>query len=346
VGKVWGVTAATTSSVTLVLKPGDTIYRGQVLQIVCNDGSTYTYATVSNAKSAVLAGAGACSATTLSLYTTGIDVHDPYNQPAALANSCFSTGGANAGRAYAVKRNRFFIRRDTTNAANPQPYLMLDQGLDLNDDGALTDADVVPLAVNILDMQFAYATEQPGIMALPTAPTGWVKATYVKDNDTNGVWGDTSGQQEQLTEPVYTGAGNVPTAQFTAANTALYSGINQSCTSYAGILFYQYPCIFGTTPVETSRLNNIHAYRWTAWPGNISQVQIAIIGTGASIEEAAAQTSDEQDLPQLLNRPALAAPGYGANAWYTSLLPQGRKRVIAWTGVRPANMSLASLFWN
>lgn len=344
VGKVWGVTTATSSSVTMVLKPGDTIYRGQVLQIVCNDGTTYTYGTVSSAKSAVASGAAGCSTTTLNLYTAGLDAHDPYNQPAALSTACFSAGGANAARAYAVRRNRFFIRRDLSNTVLPQPYLMLDQGLDLNDDGSLNDADLVPLAVDILDMQFAYATEQPGIMSLSTAPTGWTQGTYVKDSNTNGIWGDDPGQLEQLTEPVYTGAGNIPTTQFNAANTALYSGVNQTCTGYAGILFYQYPCIFGTTPVETSHLNNIHAYRWTAWPGNISQVQIAVVGMGAVIEEVSQQSLDEMNMTALLNRSALTAPTY--NAWYLSLLPKGRKRVIVQTAVRPTNMALASLFWN
>jgi prepilin-type N-terminal cleavage/methylation domain-containing protein len=344
IGKVWGVTAATASSVTLVLKPGDTIYRGQVLQIVCNDGITYTYGTVSSAKSAVASSAVACSATTLNLYTAGINVRDPFNQPGVLTNGCFSTGGANSARAYAVRRNRFFIRRDLSNPAQPQPYLMLDQGLDLNDDGTLTDADLVPLAVDVLDMQVAYSTEQPGIMALATAPTGWVKATYVTDSNTNGIWGDDPGNAEQLTEPVYTGAGNTPTAQFNAANTALYSGVNQSCTGYAGVTFYQYPCLFGTSPVETSHLNNIHAYRWTAWPGNISQVQIAVVGMGAVIEEVSQQSLDEMNMTALLNRSALSAPTY--NAWYLSLLPKGRKRVIVQTAVRPTNMALASLFWN
>ena len=343
VGRVWGITAATNSSVTLVLKPGDTIYRGQVLQMVCNDGSTYAYATVSQAKSSVAPAAVACSTVALTLYTAGLNAYDPFNQPAALATSCFSSGGANSARAYAVRRNRFFIRRDLSNPVLPHPYLMLDQGLDLDNDGVLTDADLLPIAVDVLDLQIAYATEQPGIMALPTAPTGWVKATYVADSNTNGVWGDDPGQAEQLTEPVFNGSGNTPTAQFNAANTALFSGVNQACTSYASLAFYQYPCLFGTTPVETSKANNIYAYRWTAWPGNISQVQIALVGMGSIIEQSSI-SGDELDLPVLLNRTALTAPAY--NAWYLSILPGARKRVIVQSGVRPTNIALASPYWN
>jgi prepilin-type N-terminal cleavage/methylation domain-containing protein len=344
VGKVWGVTAATASSVTLVMKPGDTIYRGQVLQIVCNDGATYAYATVSSPKQSIAASATTCSPVALNLYTASLNAYDPFNQPSILSNACFSLGGATSARAYAVRRNRFFIRRDQSNAALPHTYLMLDQGLDLNDDNALTDADVLPVASDLLDLQIAYATEQPGIMALSTAPTGWAKATYVVDSDTNGIWGDTPGTAEQLTEPVYAGAGNAPTAQFNAANTALFSGVNQACTSYAGAPFYQYPCIFGTSPVETSPQNNIHAYRWTAWPGNISYVLIGIVGMGPVIEDRSTQSNDSRDLAVLLNRGALTAPAY--NTWYASVAPLGRKRVIVQGGVRPANIAISSPFWN
>jgi len=345
-GKVWGVTAASGSTVSLVLKPGDTIYRGQVLQIVCNDPSgvpTYAYATVSSAKTTGTA--GSCTNPTLNLYTSGFSAYDPYNQPSALSVGCFSTGGASAARAYAVRRNRFFIRRDLSNTANPHPYLMLDQGLDLNDDGVLNDADLLPLATDILDFQVAYATEQPGIMALTTPPNGWVQSTYVVDSNTNGIWGDDPGRLEQLTEPVYPGAGNTPTTQFNAANAALYNNQPQTCASCcAAITFYQYPCLFGTSPVETSAGSTIQAYRWAAWPGNISQVLIAVIGTSNVPEELSQQSSDEKDLPVLLNRSALTAPAF--NAWYLSLLPQGRKRVVVQTGVRPTNMAIASLFWN
>jgi hypothetical protein len=345
IGKVWGVTAATASTVTLVLKPGDTIYRGQVLQVVCGtDGATYTYATVSSPLT--VKGAGACSTVTLNLYTAGIDVRDPFNQPGVLATPCFSSGGAASARAYAVRRNRFFIRRDASNAAQPHPYLMLDQGLDLNDDGAITDADVLPVAADILDFQVAYATEQPGIMALAIPPPNWVQGNYVGDANTNGVWGDGPvGTAEQLTELVFT-AGTTLNAQWTAANAALglVSPARQDCTGFAGAGFYQFPCLFGTRPVEASNLSVIHAYRWTAWPGNISQVQIGIVGMGPIIEEASNQTADELNLPALLNRSPLTAPAY--NAWYLAIKPAGRKRVIVQSGVRPTNMALASPYWN
>lgn len=338
VGKVWGVTAATAGSVTITLKPGDTIYRGQVLMLACTDGQSYTYATVSSAKSSVAAKATGCSSTTLNLYAN--TTRDLYNQPGFLTTACFSSGTA---RAYAVRRQRFFIHRELV-GPNPGMYLMLDQGLDLNDDGKIDDLDLLPIASDIEDLQVAYATEQPGIMTLPAAPTGWVKATYVKDSDANGVWGDdpTAAAAEQLTEPVYTGAGNVPTAQFDAANSALFAGVGQRCTGSASNGLYQYPCLFGLTTVEASSANNIHAYRWPAWPGNISEVFIGVVARAPVIELN--PQSIDFTIPALLNRPAASAPSY--TPWYLPTNPGGRRRESLLTSVRPANMAISRMFWN
>lgn len=339
VGKVWGVTAASATSVSLVLKPGDTIYRGQVLLIGCSDGVSYTYATVNNPRASVPPTAAACTTTVLSLYANS--TRDPYNQPGYLSTACFSSGTA---RAYAVRRQRFFVYRDLT-GANPTPYLMLDQGLDLNDDGALTDLDLLPLASDVEDLQVAYATEQPGILSLSTAPTGWTTATYVKDSNANGVWGDdpAAAAAEQLTEPVFTGAGNVPTAQFDAANAALFAGAGQRCTASASNPFFQYPCILGTSPVEVSQANNIHAYRWTAWPGNITQVLVGLVARGP-VAELSQAGSDDLRIPLLLDRPAQESGAYGP--WYAAMIPAGRKRIVLFSGVRPVNMSITRLFWN
>jgi prepilin-type N-terminal cleavage/methylation domain-containing protein len=146
-GKIWAVTGATTGSVTLLLKPGDTIYRGQVLQIACDDGTTYTYATVNQNRTSQ---AGTtCSTATLSLY--GTQANDPFNQPGFLGAACFSSGTA---RAFAIRRQRYFIYRDL-NATPPRPYLMLDQGLDLDDSGTLNDGDLLPIASDIEDLQIA-----------------------------------------------------------------------------------------------------------------------------------------------------------------------------------------------
>jgi hypothetical protein len=297
---------------------------------------------VDNNKQTVASTATDCTDVTLNLYGTQAD--DPYNQPANLAAACFSNATGRQ-RAYAVKRQRFFIHRELTGPM-PRPYLMLDQGLDLNNDTVLDDLDLLPIAADIEDLQIAYVLEQAGIMALPTAPSGWVKATYVKDStNANGVWGDSVGNREQLSSPL--SAGNPATAQFNAANSALGYGTGQKCTTTAGTAFYQYPCILGTLPVEDSVGNSIHAYRWTSWPGNIASVQLGIIARAAAQSPPDARSTEEVTLPALLNRglqDGTAASPY--SAFYTGINPAGHKRITVLTTVRPANMALQTLFWN
>ena len=338
IGRIWGVTAATTSALTLAMKPGDNIYRGQVLQVVCDDAVTYVYVTVSSPLTSVASTATACSSTTVNVY--GVGANDPYNRPGNLGAACFSNGNA---RAYAVKRQRFFVARNLTGPI-PQPYLMLDQGLDLNNDGALTDLDLLPVAAGIGDLQFAYVLDQVGIMGLPAAPAGWVKATYVTDSNTNGIWADdpANATPEQLSYPL-TGT-NPATAQFNAANAALGYGSGQKCTGSAATAFYQYPCLLGTLPVEDSIGNSIHAYRWTAWPGNIASVQVGLIARATSQQQADVATTEEKIIPALLNRPAQGPAAYAA--FYQALNPSGHKRLTINTTIRPVNMALQQLFWN
>ena len=338
IGRVWGVTAASaaTPSVTLAMKPGDTLFRGQVLQVVCDDALTYVFVTASSGRSTVASTATACSSTTVNLYAA--QTNDPYNRPSNLSAACFSNGNA---RAYAVRRQRFFIHRDLTQTI-PHPYLMLDQGLDLNDDTHLDDLDLLPVAADIEDLQIAYALDQVGIMTLTTPPTGWIKTTYVTDSNANGVWGDDPGNTtaEQLSYPLT--AGNPATAQFTAANSALGYGTGQKCTGSAGTSFYQYPCLLGTLPVEDSTANSIHAYRWTAWPGNIAGVQVGLVAR-APVQQLTGATTEEQTIPAVLNRPAQAGT---YTTFYQALNPSGHKRVTVLTTVRPVNIALQSLFWN
>lgn len=337
IGRLWGVRSATASSVTLAMKPGDIIYRGQVLQIACDDGVTYLYATVSDAKTSMATTGTACTDKTLNLYGAQ---NEPFNRPANLTAACFSNGNA---RAYAVKRQRFFIHRETTGPI-PHSYLMLDQGLDLDNDGALTDLDLLPIAADIEDLQVSYALDQVGILGLATKPTGWDTATYVKDSDANGIWGDdpAKGSAEQLSSPL--NAGNPATAQFNAANSALGYGTGQKCTNAAGTAFYQYPCILGTLPVEDSKANSIHAYRWTSWPGNISTVQIGLVARAPVQQALEDRTNEENVIPALLNRPAQGPATYAT--FYNATNPAGHKRITVRTSVRPANMAIQSLFWN
>lgn len=339
IGKAWGVRLATPTSVTLAMKPGDTIYRGQILQIVCDDAKTYLYATVNNSKVAQPSTGTTCNDVTLTVY--GTIANDPFNQPSTLNATCFSNGNA---RAFAVRRQRFFIHRDLTDAI-PHPYLMLDQGLDLNDDGLLTDADLLPVAADIEDLQVAYGLEQAGIRSLATPPNGWVEGTYVVDgNDKNGVWGDdpTKTTPEQLSEPLT--AGNPATAQFAAANSAHGFGPGLNCVGSASTKFYQYPCLLDTLPVEDSQASTIHGYRWIAWPGNIATVQVGVIARAPIADPPDTTAADQNVIPALFNRPAQGPATFAA--FYNAMSPLGHKRVTAITSVRPVNMAVRNLYWN
>jgi prepilin-type N-terminal cleavage/methylation domain-containing protein len=334
-GKVWAVTGATTTNVTLLLKPGDTIYRGQVLQIACDDGATYTYATVNQNRTSQTG--TSCAAATLVLY--GTQANDPFNQPGFLGATCFSSGTA---RAFAIRRQRYFVYRDL-NATPPRPYLMLDQGLDLDDSGTLTDADLLPIASDIEDLQIAYVTEQPGILSLATPPTGFtnVRANVVIDSNADGVWGNDPGRVEQLSELALV-ANNSAQRGFAAVNSTFPSGA-LNCQSYASIGFYNYPCLWGILPVENSPSNDVHAYRWVAWSGGITGAIVSIVARSPGIDSADVISSDENTLPAVLNRPASSAP---FPAWYAAIAPAGHKRVTVSTSVRPPNLAAYQPHWN
>jgi hypothetical protein len=222
---------------------------------------------------------------------------------------------------------------------------MLDQGLDLNDDGQLTDLDLLPIASDIEDLQVGYALDQIGVMALATPPSYWTgnQNTYVTDSNKNGVWGDESGVREQLSEPLT--AGNPATAQFNAANVAAGAGTGLTCTTFAtGNVLYQYPCMWGITPVENSKSNTIHAYRAIAWPGNIASVKLGLIARGPAASTPSESTTDTLNIPALLNRPKLNKGAY--TAFYTAIKPDGFKRVVTLNSIRPVNMASIALFWN
>ena len=146
-GHVWRTAGATAGSVTLANNTVNYMFaQGQILLVSCPGGQTYTYVTVGTTASA--------GATALSLETTP---SDPFHQQSALTtNACFSAGAY----VFLINRQRFFIAPYADH-----PYLMMDPGIDLNGDGTIDAKDVVPVAPNVEDIQFAYqinTTVEPG----------------------------------------------------------------------------------------------------------------------------------------------------------------------------------------
>src|SRR5262249_35609370 len=228
-GNTWRVVSANAAapSVTLTLHPNDFIHRGRVLQIACQDASTYAYVTVS-----APASAAACSDVTVNLETNIIvngptgAVLSPYSRGDLLNATCFNSGQA---RAFLVERAHFFIHQDLANPLRPRPYLMLDSGLDLAGpggtapDGVLDDNDLIPVASDIEDFQVAYGLDQVGILQ-SGAGLAANRPAYVFDNSGDGIWGDTPGVVEQLTgNPAATAPYNLASS-FTAANVVLGVG--------------------------------------------------------------------------------------------------------------------------
>lgn len=346
-GNVWRVTAASASgpSVSLEMRDGDDIRRGQVLQIICQDVSTYTYVTVASAPTP-----SACGGTKISLEGTittalGGPSSIPWSRPDLLAQTCF---GAGTARAFKVSRQRFFIQRVLAgaNGAFSRPYLMLDQGLDLAGagsaipDGSLDDNDLLPVASDIEDLQIAYVLDQIGIKQAGAAVT---TGTYFRDNDSNGIWGDTDGVTEQLTANTASSTYGLDAA-VAAARSAIGSAAMGAPCYNSSLAPFREPCLFDKASLESSG-SAAHAYRWLPWTGNVVGVRLSVVSRSISPTHAATEASkaspDVRTLPRLENRsliPLDTAPGvYGSDAI-------GFQHNTFSGLVRPINLASSGLF--
>jgi type IV pilus assembly protein PilW len=150
VGNVWSIAGLTGTTLTLRARGGERFRKGRVLLLACAGAQTTTMVTVNSLASA--GSAGDLSVTlTADPNADSANPTDPYQQTALAAAACFTAEGA---AAFLVDRFRYFIR-----AYNGTPYLMLDAGIDLDEDGLLPagdDDDLLPIAPNIEDLQVSY----------------------------------------------------------------------------------------------------------------------------------------------------------------------------------------------
>lgn|GEM_PF-6287227 len=349
-GNAWRVVSAsaTAPSVTLTLHPNDFIHRGRVLQIVCQDATTYAYVTVS-----APATSNACGDVSVNLETT-ITVNgpsgavlSPYSRADLLNASCFNSGQA---RAFLVDRSHFFIHQDTTNPVRPRPYLMLDSGLDLAGpggtppDGVLDDNDLLPVASDIEDFQVAYGLDQVGILQSGAALAANQPA-YIFDNNNNGIWGDTPGVVEQLTgNPAATAPYNLASS-FTAANAVIGVGTGGAPCFNSALVPYRLPCLFDKATLEVSRVN-VHPYRWTAWTGNITEVRINIVSRStqsvAKTTDLSSRSVDIRYLSPLENRARVDLAS--AAGWYGNTNAVSFVHSYFSGAVRPVNVASSGIF--
>ena len=194
-GNAWNIRAATATTVTIAARAGNSFSMGQMVLAVCRGGNFYTVATIRGN----VATLGADQDLTLDLQPA--QAGDPFNRPdlaASPANgaACFSAGSA---RLFLVDRYRFHVRPVATGAGDPVPYLMLDQGIDRNRDGAIDANDELVVAEGVEDLQVGYVLANP---ALPVAGEG---APIVL-----GTAADGTVSSNTITRPVF--PGGVPTA--------------------------------------------------------------------------------------------------------------------------------------
>jgi type IV pilus assembly protein PilW len=160
-GNAWRVVSADIMGVTISARKGDQFLLGQILQVVCEGGARYSYATVS-ATTAVSADGNV----TLSLAPPIDD--DPFNRPDAFDDACFSSA-AGPARMFLVDRHRFHVRPVLVDGAYV-PYLVHDIGLDLNGDSAIDDKDEILVAEGVEILQVGYVLTNAALASRGTDP--------------------------------------------------------------------------------------------------------------------------------------------------------------------------------
>ncbi|WP_242395110.1 PilW family protein [Anaeromyxobacter oryzisoli] len=154
-GHAWKVTAVSDTTLELAGRAGDVFRKGQIFQLVCPDAK-FTYVT-SDQKVDPLAADGAVTIQLLS-EDTG-DPSNPFRRQdvATAPGSCFGGGIA---RAFLIDRYRFHVRPfpvgGGAGATEYDPFLMLDQGVDRNDDNIVNGADEQVIAEGIELLQVSY----------------------------------------------------------------------------------------------------------------------------------------------------------------------------------------------
>jgi len=128
-----------------------TLQFGQVLQVVCAGAAEQAYVTV-GARVVTSGNDDQLFTVTLTADRAG----DPYRQTtlATAGGSCFVQ---NTARVFMINRYRYYVNPalllpdGTTDS-----FLMLDTGLDRNNDLAFTAADDIPVARGVVDLQIGY----------------------------------------------------------------------------------------------------------------------------------------------------------------------------------------------
>jgi type IV pilus assembly protein PilW len=218
-GNAFHVVTTGASTATVTLTSGTVLQKGRIALFMCPDGTSATMGTLSSAVS----GAGAQA-----LGLVPAVAGDPTKQNGFALSTCFA--GTNTGvLMFLVDRYHYLIQ-----IYGGVPWLVLDQGLDLDGDGALPENggdldDYIPIAAGVEDLQVAYVLNinAPTVLAGGGGPAAAPGAgpdlpSAGGANLGNWVVGDLAGRVEEpdptaATMPLYSTPPNDPLRFSTSA---------------------------------------------------------------------------------------------------------------------------------
>ncbi|MGZ6125994.1 MAG: prepilin-type N-terminal cleavage/methylation domain-containing protein [Myxococcales bacterium] len=189
-GHAWQLLGFDATHVTVSARANDTFLQGQVLQFACAKGSSPTMGRVGTTAKAVAAGA-------LQITLDTAAAGDPYRANLGAGHdACFDGTGAAPGGNASPGASVFLIHRYRYHVAslNGEPWLLLDRGLDYNQNGTTAErvasgspdvADEIPIARGVEDLQIAYV--------MKPSTTG----IAAPDNGADWVIGDSEGTLEE-----------------------------------------------------------------------------------------------------------------------------------------------------
>jgi type IV pilus assembly protein PilW len=158
-GRAWNVTELTDTTVSVTSRPDDVFRKGQVLQLVCPGVLRYAYFTVA---ATTPPSPGGSFAVRLEPVVEG----NPFRRQDALAgHACLTTGA----RLFLVDRYRFYVRTVDV-GGRTEPYLVLDMGVDRDENGTIEDADELLVAEGIESFQVSYVFTSPAFAAAGETP--------------------------------------------------------------------------------------------------------------------------------------------------------------------------------
>lgn len=148
-GNAWRITAdgITEDAVNVSARAGDVFLKGEILQAVCKAAAAYAYFTVSETQPV-----GALDVADFPVKLEPSVDSDPFRRQNAAGDACFRSGQA---RLFRIQRFRYHVRPVARGDAF-DPYLVLDRGVDTNQDDEVNEADEELLAEGVELLQFAY----------------------------------------------------------------------------------------------------------------------------------------------------------------------------------------------